>query len=79
MKSKYLLIEDTSMFGLFAPQGTTSFEYNRSFSYDLGLGTYYLILQHPGSNVVFDVKGCRSIQDLSGVACSNICKTESIL
>lgn len=55
MKAKYLLIEDTSMFGLFAPQGTTSFEYNRSFSYDLGPGTYYLILQHPGPNAVFDV------------------------
>ncbi len=55
MKSKYLLVEDTSLFGIDAPQGTTGFEYNRSFSYDLDPGTYYLILQHPGPNTVFDV------------------------
>ncbi len=55
MKAKYLLIENPALFGIEAPKGTTSFEYNRSFSYDLGPGTYYLILQHPGPNAVFDV------------------------
>ncbi|MEA5038000.1 hypothetical protein SDC9_17360 [bioreactor metagenome] len=55
MKAKYLLVEDPTLFGIVAPQGTTSFEYNRSFSYNLDPGTYYLILQHPGPDAVFDV------------------------
>lgn len=55
MKTKYQLVENPSFFGVTAPQGTTSFEYNRSFSYNLDPGTYYLVVQHPGPNTVFDV------------------------
>lgn len=55
MKAKYQLLEDPTLFGIVAPQGTTSIEYDRSFTYNLDPGAYYLILQHPGPDAVFDV------------------------
>ncbi|MDV0443141.1 hypothetical protein [Methanorbis rubei] len=41
--------------GKTAPWGEYGFTYNRTFTYGLSSGVYYLVYQHPGPNNVFDV------------------------
>lgn len=41
--------------GSTAPWGEYGLTYNRTFTYGLSPGTYYLVYQHPGPNNVFDI------------------------
>ncbi|MCQ2355501.1 MAG: hypothetical protein MJ014_00520 [Methanocorpusculum sp.] len=46
---------DNSRIGKEAPWGEYGLTYNRTFTYGLSPGTYYLVYQHPGPNNVFDI------------------------
>ena len=46
---------DSDKLGIEAPWGEYGFTYNRSFTYTLDPGTYYLVYQHPGADNIFDV------------------------
>ncbi|MCZ0861753.1 hypothetical protein [Methanocorpusculum vombati] len=46
---------DNSRIGKEAPWGEYGMTYNRTFTYGLSPGTYYLVYQHPGPNNVFDI------------------------
>ena len=46
---------DSDKLGIEAPWGEYGFTYNRSITYTLDPGTYYLVYQHPGADNIFDV------------------------
>ena len=46
---------ENSNIGKEAPWGEYGLTYNRTFTYGLSPGTYYLVYQHPGTNNVFDI------------------------
>lgn len=51
--SNFPILEGT--LGITAPQGKYNYSYNKNMTKGLDLGTYNLIIQHPGADNVFDV------------------------
>jgi len=54
-ETNFPLFTDSGELGKTAPWGEYGFTYNRTFTYGLSSGVYYLVYQHPGPNNVFDI------------------------